>query len=355
MKYTVGIDIGTTNIETAISNEDGHITVQDLRQNPLCAYGRDVMTRIGKANEGKLHDMTICLRNALREEFNAILTAAKISSYDILKIVIAANTTMVHILMGYDCTGLGAFPFKDVHTESIISDSKTLMIYESLAVPVEITKGFSAFVGGDIYSGLKTLPECDDFLFIDMGTNAEMVLVLGNDVYITSAAAGPAFETCSIGHASDVIDRLTFMLDEKIMDETGLLTDEYFENGIDIEGIYFSQKKIRDLQMAKAAVRAGIELLTDAAGVRYDPLKIYIAGTFGYNLNISNCIRIGMFPKWFKNSAVAVGNTSLKGTFIGPDLPTSFLSYEQKNIREIILADLPDFNDLYISYMNFDC
>ena len=352
MMYTLGIDIGTTNIEYALADEHGKIVCNDSKKNPLSSYGLDVMTRISRACEGKLDEMCHTLRDALKDNINIIVSDSLISIADINCINLAANTTMVHILMNYDCENLGKYPFSPVHTESIKSDSIALELTKGISISVNITQGFSAYVGGDIYSGLKTLPSCDDYLFIDMGTNAEMVLTIGSDIYITSAAAGPAFETCSKGHASDAIDGLADMLSLNVMDDTGLLADEYFDCGYDSHNIHFSQKKIRDFQMAKSAVRTGIDLLINQIDTKLkDTLHIYIAGNFGYNLDIINCIKLGMFPEWFAKKATVVGNTSLKGTLLdNGELETHLLD---KKIKEIYLANLPDFNDLYISNMNF--
>lgn len=350
MRNIIGIDIGTTNIEYILTDENKKPLSDLLDPNPLSAFGLDVMTRIAKANDGKLGEMSSILRDTLKKDILKLTDGY--SPADILSIRIAANTTMVHILMNYDCKNLGSYPFSPVHIEEINTFSDTIGLTDDLSIPVNITPGFSAFVGGDILSGLKTLPDCDDHLFIDLGTNAEMVLNLGSSTYITSAAAGPAFETCSKGHASDAIDSLIYMLENNIMDDTGLLSDEYFDSGYDCMGMHFSQKKIRDMQMAKSAIRTGIDLLISSAvkGLSADEritdtLKVFIAGTFGYNLDIDNCIKLGMFPSWFKDKAIAVGNTSLKGTLING-------SYINKNIREIFLANLPDFNDCYIKNMN---
>lgn len=353
MTHILGIDIGTTNIEYALADDSGKIIFEKLTPNPLSRYGLDVMTRITRANEGKLDEMCDLLRETLRDDIRTILKKSACLITDLLSINIAANTTMVHILMDYDCKQLGSFPFSPVHTEAVKTDSKALGLTDEIPVLVNITRGFSAYVGGDIYSGLKTLPSCDDMLFIDMGTNAEMVLMLGSEMFITSAAAGPAFETCAKGHASDAIDGLAKMLSTGIMDETGLLSDEYFDNGYDCNGIHFSQKKIRDFQMAKSAIRTGIDLLISQVGDDITgALQVYVAGNFGFNIDTDNCISLGMFPSWFKGKTTAVGNTSLKGTVISSS-DDHLKELEDKKIREIYLADLPDFNELYISNMNF--
>lgn len=347
MANLLGIDIGTTNIEYAYLSSDSDNISLYIERNPLARYGLDVMTRITKANSGLLEEMGNVLRESISKKISEI-------NHDIDSIKIAANTTMVHLLMKYDCTNLGSFPFSPVHLEEIQTKATELGL-SSDDIPVIITPGLSAFVGGDIVSGLCTINDNDNFLLIDLGTNAEMVLVKGNVAYITSAAAGPAFETCSYGHATDAIDGLVYMLESDVMDETGLLDDEYFDNGYDCNNMHFSQKKIRDFQMAKSAIRTGIDLLVGAANsisasrFSKDNLKIYIAGTFGAHLNIANAIRLGMFPEWFEGKCEALGNTSLAGTLTDENEYTIF----QKEIREIVLANLPDFNDYYISNMNF--
>lgn len=350
MNAILGIDIGTTNIEYALAYSDGSIVSEHVERNPLSKYGLDVMTRITKANNGNLLAMSDLLRQNISERIDIMLSEVRADAdVKLAGITIAANTTMVHILMNYDCTNLGSFPFSPVHIEEINTSSHELGICKE-AVPVSITPGLSAFVGGDIVSGLKTIPSDDNYLLIDLGTNAEMVLVNGNNVYITSAAAGPAFETCSYGHATDAIDGMVYMLDSDVMDETGLLSDEYFDNGYDCRNMHFSQKKIRDFQMAKAAIRTGIDLLIKSADeVDVSSLDIYIAGTFGKYLSVDNAIRLGMLPEWFSGHTTALGNTSLAGALS----PSSDYTIFKKNIREIVLANLPDFNDYYINNMNF--
>lgn len=340
----LGIDIGTTNIEYCV---DGSFEESIVIENPLKKYGLDVMTRINHANNGKLSEMSSCLRDTLAQCV-ACAVDLRCDASDVLQeIRIAANTTMVHILMNYDCTNLGSFPFSPVHIEPICVSAKELGI--DIEVPVYITPGMSAFVGGDIVSGLSTLSVKDNLLFVDLGTNAEMVAVYSGKTYITSAAAGPAFETCARGYASVAIDGMVAMLESGVMDETGLLSDEFFDNGYDSRGIHFSQKKIRDFQMAKSAIRTGIELLCKMINmVDKQKVRVHIAGTFGNNLNIDNAIRLGMFPEWFKGQTVVVGNTSLQGTFINKECKTANWDFE-----EIVLANHPDFNDCYISNMNF--
>lgn len=354
MPHTIGIDIGTTNIEYALADSSAKIIDRHIERNPLSKYGLDVMTRITRANAGLLSEMSSVLRDSLKSQIKEYITNTKASE---CVIKIAANTTMVHILMGYDCTPLASYPFEPVHIEQITTTADNIDLCEA-NIPVIITPGLSAFIGGDIVSGLSVLPQNNNFLFIDLGTNAELVLVHGNDAYLASAAAGPAFETCSYGHATDAIDGLTFMLQTGIIDESGLLCDECFENGYDYKGMHFTQRKIRDLQMAKSAIRTGIDfLLTEATASTGKSIsdnidsdfKIYIAGTFGAHLNIINAIYLKMFPEWFTCRCSLLGNTSLSGTLTAP----KDYNIQKNNLHHIQLANLPDFNAKYIANMNF--
>jgi len=349
MGLELAIDIGTTNIEYEIF---GDISKTFICKNACSKYGLDVMTRIDKANSGLLSDISNTLRTQIKSD---------IAGYIYDNIYISANTTMVHLLMGYSCENLGRYPFTPVHTDSITTTASEIGISDSNCA-VYITNGLSAFVGGDIVSGLSTLPtESDSYLFLDLGTNAEMVLKYKDTLFITSAAAGPAFETHSKGYASRAIDGLVLMLNMSIIDETGLMTDDYFDIGYtytsvsfarnEESDILFTQKKVRDLQMAKSAVKTGIELLLREAGVNARDLDcIYLAGAFGSNLNIYNACRIGLLPDAFISLNIkALGNTSLKGA--KKHASKEFL--DNKKIREIYLNNLSDFDRLFIDNMNF--
>lgn len=353
MGLELAIDIGTTNIEYETF---GDISKNICIKNSLSSYGLDVMTRIDKANSGLLSEMSKQLRSQIREDLISLIKDSIPEN-----IYISANTTMIHLLMEYSCENLGKYPFTPVHTERICTTASKLEIgnYNSI---VNITPGLSAFVGGDIVSGLSTLPNnLDSYLFLDLGTNAEMVLKKNNLLYITSAAAGPAFETHSKGMASQVIDGLSQMLKMQIMDDTGLLDDSYFDNGYTYSSlsfvrkeesdILFTQKKIRDLQMAKSAVRTGIDLLLREANVSADELDtIYLAGAFGTNLNIYNACAIGLLPKEFITINIqTLGNTSLKGSILHNEFEVN-----DKNIKEIYLNNLSDFDSYFIDNMNFE-
>lgn len=203
-------------------------------------------------------------------------------------------------------------------------------------------------------------------LFIDLGTNGEMAITDGKRMIVTATAAGPAFEggAGASVHGSDMIAITASLLKQGVIDETGLLAEPYFEEGITVpvpgkeETIYLTQKDIRDLQMAKAAVRAGVEILCEKME---NPAisAVYLAGGFGYYLDVEAAVKIGLLPKSMRGKAKAVGNTSLAGAFlIGRDLLMGRLNkemLEQKlsKIESINLAEQEGFETLYLKHLNF--
>ena len=281
--------------------------------------------------------------------------------------------------MGLSTEGLGKSPFWPVE----LGLQKCTLVTEWVnggRLPVYITPGISAFVGGDIVAGLYTLRMLpaqwkDDVqtavLLIDLGTNGEMAITDGKRMIVTATAAGPAFEggAGKAAAGSDMVAMTASLLKEGIIDETGLMAEPYFEEGVTVplssavnaqsrsDSIYLTQKDIRDLQMAKAAVRAGVEVLWQKMGCP-EISQVYLAGGFGYYLNVDAAAAIGLLPEKLKPCTKAVGNSSLAGAFrMGKDLWTGKLQEEalaemMMGIESINLAEQKDFEALYIRYMD---
>lgn len=368
----IAIDIGTTNIEGVLCDNNS-IICNVGEANRLSQFGLDVMTRINKSIDGNADIMCSVLRNQLNDIVSSLISKAAFCTTNGVdtkdpnpdSIDIACNTAMTYILMNYDCSNLCSFPFSPVHTDIIHTDTVSLELtaapllhsdkanetINGTGIPVNICPGLSAFIGGDIVSGLYSLPFENDnnILFVDMGTNAEMVYITKDYAYITSAAAGPAFETCGPGMATEIVSALAAMLDNKIIDNTGLLRDEFFEAGYDYRSIHISQKKIRDIQMAKSAIRTGIDIILN----NNTPDKMIISGSFGENLSYEDAVKIGLIPNIGKEKIVFAGNTSLKGAVLGFDFGKLPPLINSKNIEEIYLANHKDFNDCFIANMNF--
>lgn len=336
---------------------------------------------------------------------------------------IAGNTTMEHLFMGYDVSPLGRSPFTPVEIglqecRNLAWDFKVWLVPGiSTFVGSDIVAGLYAlgmlsggcgveqvhnisevqgkkepqgknqvqgWVGPQKKNQVQNWVELQDksqvqsraelqnkvqdkrethaTMLIDLGTNGEIAIADGTHMIVTATAAGPAFEGGAgagvIG--SDMIACAASLLKQGILDETGLLAEPYFTEGVTVgePAVRLSNKDIRDLQMAKAAVRAGIEILWRQMGETQIG-SIYLAGGFGYYLDVEAAFSIGLLPEHMRGRTTAVGNTSLAGAFmLGRDLwsgKTNQAALEQSlsSIISINLAEREEFERLYVRYMNF--
>lgn len=361
----VAVDLGTTTIGmyliNAVTGEQMGVFVS---LNPQQIHGADVISRISNANAGKKEELQALITETIE---NGVKKLVKERTPKL--IVISGNTVMGHLLMGYDVESLGVYPFKAEHleqAETAICGIKTILM-----------PGISAFIGGDVVSGLYTLGFKDSkevSLLIDLGTNAEMVIGNCDRMLALSAAAGPAFDQKVYG--SQLIKAVAQILTEEKADRTGCLAEEYFELGCIAGRTLVKQEEIRELQKAKAAVTAGITLLAREYGVQLSEIrKVYIAGGLGFYLDLDAAVEIGLFPKEFVGKMEAVGNTSLEGAYRyglaleqdvkEPDHQTDGLDYAGQTkperelkellskVRELNLAELEGFEETYINAMNF--
>lgn len=336
---------------------------------------------------------------------------------NLTRIIISGNTTMVHLLMGYSCETLGKYPFVSEHLEQIectlrecitfhLNDSKSDNgtgteldnIYKRYErIPVTILPGISAFVGGDIAAGILNCPgfETEEIsLLIDLGTNGEIVLGNKERLLTTSAAAGPAFEGGNIccGTAgipgsicqvkisnyraiiktineknppegicgTGVVSAIAQLKQNKLIDEQGGLIYPYHEKGYPLwtfengEKIAIYQKDIREFQMAKSAIRAGIEVLMEEYGCSAKEIaNIYLAGGFGKGLSVSDAIETGILPEDFRGRVAAIGNASLKGSILyGMEaFGSKRVSDICRGAETVMLAKVENFKEKYYNYM----
>ena len=409
----IAIDIGTTTIAFQLLGEDGQVVDTVTAINSQRKYGADVISRIQASVDGKKNQLQQSIRRDLQRGISSLLETGEYSLKQVQKVYIACNTTMSHLLMGYDCESLGLYPFTPVNIDFIRGTAEEILGISTDA-EVVILPGISTYVGGDIVAGIYAcdmLESEEVCLLVDLGTNGEMALGNGERLLVTSTAAGPAFEggnltwgmgsvagaICSVGLERErqadgtdtaidcavmsvhvetirnqspigicgtgVIEAISEMLQEEIIDEMGLLDEDYFEDGFPLattdkgEQIVLTQKDIRELQLAKAAVRAGIETLCLRYGVRKEQVsKVYLAGGFGYRLDVEKAMTIGMLPEEFAGRIVAVGNSALAGAKkLGQDMHGEDVLQKIVNISEEIgLSTDKDFNELYMEHMMFE-
>ena len=393
-EYKIAIDIGTTTIAfELISNTDILHTVTMI--NHQRQYGADVVSRIQASVDGKGNELRECIRTDLKNGILKLCSEYGVTVDKITDTAVACNTTMSHLLMGYDCESLGKYPFTPVNIDFIAGTMEEITGIQS-DVPMSILPGISTYVGGDIVSGLFAcgFDRTDDVcLLIDLGTNGEMALGNCEKILVTSTAAGPAFEGGNISHGTGSVDgaicsvsidggkthiqtirekspvgicgtgvvELTAeLIKNELVDETGLLDEDYFDDGFPVaktadgEDIVFTQKDVREIQLAKAAIRAGAETLIKRYGISKEQIsKVYIAGGFGYKLDIKKAIAIGMLPDEFSDSTKAVGNSSLAGVVKYLREPSQSFEKLIKVSEEISLSTDNDFNECYMNAMMF--
>lgn len=341
-------DLGTTTVVLLlVEKQTGRILDTYKTRNSQRKYGADVISRMEQAIAGKDKE----LAQLVNEDLQAILERWKGDGYRPEKAVLAGNTVMVHLMQGYPVEGLAKAPFEPVTSESVTFDVAGV---QGRTVP-----GISAFVGGDIVAGMLACKKEMDkegikkALLIDLGTNGEMVLFTEKQNYCTATAAGPAFEGGFDDSlfGSDVIKMTALLLERGMIDETGLLADEYFETGFSDGEHLFRQQDIRALQTAKAAVFAGIRILLEEAGISEQEVeKIYLAGGFGYYLSVEAACRIGLIPSLWKERTVAAGNTALAGAYLyAQGAETEGM---RKNTKSINLAESEKFNGYFLQAMN---
>lgn len=373
----IAADIGTTTIAMQlIAAADGTVLETYTCMNPQSCYGTDVIARIQAAAQGQEELLRRLLEEALRDgiyRFREKTAQCRKQGEQVQLphlLCIACNTTMGHMFLGYDTAGLGRKPFQPVTLETV------RLLWEDMETV--ILPGISAFVGGDAVAGLYACGLCGRnqvketgaaWLFLDLGTNAEMVMGIGRRMLCTAVAAGPAFEGRGADGAvpTDRIAAIAQLLEQGLADETGLLMEPYFSDGINVQLqgrgreerrlVFITQEDIRQLQMAKAAVRTGISFLMKKLGIRqFGQIgKVYIAGGFGFYLDMKAAVRIGLLPEG-SEAIQAVGNTSLAGAALlgrrlaaGDDLQEA----EIRGAEIFNLAEEAGFEQAYMEYMNF--
>lgn len=384
----VALDIGTTTLAAAlVSLDDGAILRTTSRLNPQRSFGADIMSRIGAVMEDK---NSLSLMQKLLLDDVRLMLRELTDGQEIPRMTVAGNPTMLHLFCGISPAGMGAYPFTPTFT-----DAKTLTGTQ-LDLPVDtvtLLPSISAFIGGDITAGMlaQGITDHDEpVLLVDMGTNGEMVLYTGKNrggkLYGASTAAGPALEGAGISTGvggisgavsavkwnsvsmiydtidhvppvgicgSGLIDLVAVLLQRGIVDETGYLEEDPFPYA---EGLALTRADIRAFQLAKSALRAGMEVLCDTAGIAPRELsRIYIAGGLGYYMNIHSAVAVGLLPDCPRQNMVSVGNTALTGAAMMLCDPTLIktITCDTATCETVELNLSPEFSDKFMEYMMF--
>ncbi len=373
--YGCALDIGTTTVVMSFYNlETGEWLLTDSFKNPQSAYGADVISRI--SNEDHYDQLTSLIQNSVEKHLDHFE-----SQYGpISHLVVSGNTTMTQLFLGLSIKSLGFYPFNFALSQTLTL--KLASIFNNSFGLMTVLPSFSAFVGGDILSGVLGLNISDtsnSSLLIDLGTNGELFLLHNNKYYGTSTATGPVFEGASLdcgmqakpGAVYDIKDELltidnhppigicgtgalsllAWLYKNHHIDDTGRLK---IGESYDFDQVYLSQGDIRALQTAKSAIRTGIEVLMTEAGITSNDISnVYLAGGFSDNINLEALYDIELLPTEFSHKTQCIGNSSLTGA-------VSYLfdkNCDQKiaNILErttiVSLSEHPDFQSHFMNYM----
>jgi uncharacterized 2Fe-2S/4Fe-4S cluster protein (DUF4445 family) len=393
--YGIGVDIGSTTLAAGLYGCDsGRIYGTVTAVNSGREFGADVLSRMEASNNGKRARLQELMQEDVRLLIEALLEQTHTPEQELKKVVIAANMTMVHLLMGYSCESLGRAPFTPVHAGLIRGDMMRIL-GSSIVCPVIVLPAVSAFVGGDIVAGMLAehmAGETKTTLILDIGTNGEMALQFQGQIWVTSTAAGPAFEGGGISSGcasvpgaisgvklsgadhqpklttiggepavgicgSGVLELVSELLRCGYIDNSGLFLPEYRENGFPLgKNLAFTQGDVRALQLAKGAIRAGVELLLYRAGICAAQVEqVYLAGGFGVRMDESAALAIGLLPEEFSGKIHAIGNSSLSGAMYAGR--QEHLEEECQELlckcKEVVLAGQPEFEAMYLRYLNF--
>ncbi len=373
-QYGTAIDIGTTTvamrtydlINGELINESGFI-------NPQTSVAADVVGRIEAAMAGKSRFMQEQICGAIEDCFdeNEIAPDA---------MVITGNTTMLYLLAGMDPKSLSRAPFEaDCLFDAKINFGPTIAY---------IPPCMHAFVGADIATAVLASGMCesdDVSMLCDIGTNGEIAMWKEGKLYVSSTAAGPAFEGAGIScgcpsisgaidavsvsdgrlqiHTIDdkdvagicgsgLIDAIACALELGLIEETGGMDDD-----IELaEDVYIDAHDISQVQLAKSAIAAGIATVLKMTDTCSDDVKhVYIAGGFGSHLDIDSAVRIGLIPADFRNKITVLGNAALTGAcqLLGDMEKIDAIRKIASTSSHVNLGGNSMFNNLYMENMLF--
>ena len=408
-KYGIAIDIGTTTVAMELIDlKNAKIISKVADVNSQVKLGFDVMSRIAFTLENTegLSTLQKSIVDTLNTLINKLLYESKIKREDIAELVVSANTTMCHILLGESVESLGKFPFSPGFKEVKRACAKDIGI--DLDATLITLPHISGFLGSDIVSGVYASGICDDkdknILFIDIGTNGEMLLKTDNNLLATSCAIGPALEgmniSCGIRAGIGTIDdfhideagisyttigntepigicgsgvlsmvrellKAGFInkmgaIDKKCLDSNHsfIKADDSGKPFIKInDNLYFTAKDIRQVQLAKGAILSGIRTLIKKAGIETcDITRVCIAGQFGKYISMDSFFGVGLLPKEFEGKVEYLGNTSLTGAYMAL-LDKNAIEYMTEISVEteyFELSKLEEYEKIFAKALRFD-
>jgi uncharacterized 2Fe-2S/4Fe-4S cluster protein (DUF4445 family) len=399
-------DVGTTTIVVSLVDlRTGETLASDSTLNPQHLFGHDVISRISHAATSGVEALRGPVVDAVEDLTLALLESRGSTAEHLREIAVAGNTTMIHLLLGVDPAPLGVAPYTPTLIGAIDEPARDLGFRRLGMAGAYVLHGISAFLGADITAGLLTTRLAErgaPTLFVDLGTNGEIVLRTGHGLIGASTAAGPALEGASIEYGmraetgaiervwldgdalaletiggtapaglcgSGLIDLVAALLDAGVIDSTGLMHANVphplaarvaDHGGVRVfhvaPDVYLTQRDVRQVQLASAAIASGIAALLETAKVDADEVtEVIVAGGFGLHVRGDALARMGMVPAVWRDRITYAGNTAIAGA------TRALLDSGQRRLSEAIahhvetidLAARTDFEQRFIGALDF--
>ena len=389
-EYALAFDLGTTTVVAFLMDgHTGRVLSRASCVNPQSKYGADVISRIQYAMDGQAEALAGCIRAALGELTWQAAKEAGIDPARITAVSLVGNTAMHHLLLRIDPKPLTVPPYMPSVSDALEAAADFLPVAEG--TKIRVLPNIAGFVGADTV-GCLVAAEFDRLeeitLMIDIGTNGEMVLGNKAGYLACSTAAGPAFEGAKIscgmrgaagavdhvrlekgrvkhtviggGDAtglcgSGLLDLVAVLLQTEDIDETGRMEEDAYT--VPGTAVTLTQKDVREVQLAKAAIRAGIELMCRKRGIRTEDIqKVYLAGAFGSFMDPASACAIGMIPPCLQDRIESIGNaagTGARACALSKEA-YAYAGRLARNAEFLELASMPEFNDCYVDCLLFE-
>jgi uncharacterized 2Fe-2S/4Fe-4S cluster protein (DUF4445 family) len=401
----LAVDLGTTNVAAfLIDLQSGRRVASLAIENPQAAWGADVISRVNHAvtasGGDELRQAAITGINALARDLCRAVDAAPA---DIVDVVVCGNTAMQHLLLGLPVFQLGRAPFVAAVCQGMDVKARELGLAVCPGAYVHVAPNVGGFVGGDHVSALlatRDLWACGaTSLVMDIGTNTEISLIHEGRILSASCPSGPALEgghiSCGMRAAEGAIERVGLAADGSLTikvignktpvglcgsgvldvmaalhrcgmaDDRGRLKADHpavIEHGGKraaqlAEGVSFSQDDVRAVQLAKSAIRTGVELLLRESGLQPGDIRQFIiAGAFGAYIDIQSGIDTGLFPLLPTERFMQVGNAAGLGVqrMLASGQARAQAAEVAASCRYVELSTLAGFQKAFIQHIGFD-
>jgi uncharacterized 2Fe-2S/4Fe-4S cluster protein (DUF4445 family) len=397
----LAVDIGTTKLAAYLVNlETGRTLARAGAMNPQIAYGEDVISRI--AFTIREMDGGRKLQSLLVESINNLVTGmcsdVQVSRTSVMEAVLVGNTVMHHLIAGLPVEQLGYAPFSPSTVQPITIPARDLGMDLGPAASVYLPPVIAGYVGSDHLAMLRATgawKSPQPTIALDIGTNTEIAFISGAKILCCSCASGPAFEGAHIHEGmraspgaierarwsagkilwqtiadqppvgicgSGILDVVAALMDGNLVRPTGALKtvagSDYAlvpsaQTGLGHD-LLVTRKDIHEIQLAKSAIRSGVEILLREANLTYSDLdRFIVAGAFGTYLDLHSAVRIGMFPPIPVEKFHQVGNAAGMGA---KQMLVSLNERQEaerlaKNINYVELTSLSSFTSLFMEHL----